>query len=257
MVVSDMDGTLLNSDHQVSEQFFSLFERLNRKGILFVAASGRQYHSIVQKLAPIRDEILVIAENGALVKKQEEELMVTPLEKEFTHTLLAKIHNIEGAHAMLCGKYDAYFDGKSKPFLEQLKEYYGSFKIVNTLDEVDDEIIKIAVYHNTSAEQYIYPVMKEFEQDLKVKISGQNWLDINHINAHKGSGLSHLMEQHGFNQDEVLVFGDYHNDLEMLSLVRYSFAMGNAHPKVKEIANYETLSNNEFGVEHIIKKILN
>ena len=42
MVVTDMDGTLLNSSHEVSDRFFELFERLSARGILFVAASGRQ-----------------------------------------------------------------------------------------------------------------------------------------------------------------------------------------------------------------------
>jgi len=76
LVVSDMDGTLLNSKHQVSSRFFTLFEALKKKGVMFAAASGRQYHSIVEKLAPIRDDIFVIAENGALVKDQDLELLM-------------------------------------------------------------------------------------------------------------------------------------------------------------------------------------
>ena len=56
MVVSDMDGTLLNSNHEVSEHFFELFEKLKAKNIQFVAASGRQYHSMVSKLQRIQDD---------------------------------------------------------------------------------------------------------------------------------------------------------------------------------------------------------
>ena len=65
------------------------------------------------------------------------------------------------------------------------------------------------------------------------------------------------MQRYDLNKDEVLVFGDYNNDLEMLSLVHHSFAMKNAHPAVKQVANYITSSNNEFGVEMILEKILN
>jgi HAD superfamily hydrolase (TIGR01484 family) len=64
MVVTDMDGTLLNSNHEVSNRFFELYAALKQRGILFVAASGRQYNSIVDKLGPIKNEIIVIAENG-------------------------------------------------------------------------------------------------------------------------------------------------------------------------------------------------
>ena len=67
-----MDGTLLNSKHEVSPRFFEIYEELKKKNIAFVAASGRQYHSMVDKLESIKNEILVIAENGALIRKQEE-----------------------------------------------------------------------------------------------------------------------------------------------------------------------------------------
>ncbi|MCP4977417.1 MAG: HAD family phosphatase, partial [Maribacter sp.] len=146
MVVTDMDGTLLNSKHKVSDRFFEIFEELKKRNILFVAASGRQYHSIVDKLETIKDDIMVIAENGALVKEQEKELFVTPLGSNLRKELLESVDTIEGAHAMLCGKYNAYFDGKSIPFLEELKEYYSSYEIHESLAGINDEIVKIAVY---------------------------------------------------------------------------------------------------------------
>ncbi|WP_373518659.1 HAD family hydrolase, partial [Pricia sp.] len=61
MVVTDMDGTLLNSDHEVSDRFLEIFQKLKERDILFVAASGRQYQSIVDKLASIKNDITVIA----------------------------------------------------------------------------------------------------------------------------------------------------------------------------------------------------
>ena len=64
LVVSDMDGTLLNSHHQVSERFYAAFEQLQSLGVTFVAASGRQYDSIYHKLYRIADQIYIAAENG-------------------------------------------------------------------------------------------------------------------------------------------------------------------------------------------------
>jgi len=251
-----MDGTLLNSNHEVSTRFFKLFEELKKRNILFVAASGRQYSSIVHKLAPIKNEILVIAENGALVKDKEKELLVTPIQNHLKSTLLSKIENIEGAHAMLCGKYNAYFDGKSVPFLEQLKEYYASYEIHDDFNTVNDEIIKIAVYHNISAENYIYPAMKDLEDQIKVKVSGLNWVDLNHTNANKGFALEKLQKQFGISSNETMVFGDYNNDLEMLGKAKYSFAMENAHPNVLEVANFKTSNNDDYGVERILEQLL-
>lgn len=256
MVVTDMDGTLLNARHEVSDRFFELFEELRKREILFVAASGRQYHSIVQKLQSIKNDILVIAENGALVKDKERELLVTPIQHHLKHSLLSKIENIDGAHAMLCGKYNAYLDGRSVPFLEQLKEYYASYEIHDDFSSVSDVIIKIAVYHNISAEEHIYPAMKDLEDQVKVKVSGLNWLDLNHTDANKGFALENLLQRFSISKNEVIVFGDYNNDLEMLALAEHSFAMENAHPNVKKVANYSTSSNNDFGVERILEKLL-
>ena len=54
-----------------------------------------------------------------------------------------------------------------------------------------------------------------------------------------------------------MVFGDYHNDIEMLQEASFSFAMGNAHTDIKAIAKYATKSNNNFGVERVLEKLVN
>ena len=53
-----MDGTLLNSNHQVSQRFLEQFQKLKERNIRFVAASGRQYHSMVDKLYKIKEDII-------------------------------------------------------------------------------------------------------------------------------------------------------------------------------------------------------
>ena len=70
MIVSDMDGTLLNSEEEVSTLFFEQFEKLKALNIHFVAASGRQYNSIAQKLHSIKNEITIVGENGGVIKKE-------------------------------------------------------------------------------------------------------------------------------------------------------------------------------------------
>ncbi len=256
MVVTDMDGTLLNSDHQVSTKFFQLFQELKKRDIKFVAASGRQYNSIVDKLESIKDDIIVVAENGAFVKKQDIELLATPLDQGTIKETIKLLKKVEGVHPVLCGKNNAYINGNSDVFLNKLKEYYSQFSVLNDIATFDGEVLKIAIYHFESSEKYIYPLVKHLESQLKVKVSGENWLDISHMNAHKGHALRHIQEKYGISQQETMVFGDYNNDLEMLALGDFSFAMENAHPNVKEVANYQTESNDNFGVEKILEAML-
>lgn len=251
-----MDGTLLNSNHQVSNRFFEIFHELNKKGIQFVAASGRQYHSMLSKLDLIKDEIIFIAENGAIIREREKEISSTPLAPNLVKRLIRIIRDIDDVGIMLCGKSTSYFDHSSSQFLEDLVEYYSKYEIVEHFDLVKEEIVKIAVYHGVSSELYLYPTIQNYADDVLVKVSGRHWMDINHLNAHKGNALKKVMNALGINTNEVLVFGDYYNDLEMLDLVDHSFAMANAHPKVKEVAKYQTLSNNEMGVETILEKLV-
>ena len=251
-----MDGTLLNSRHEVSNRFFELFQELKKRNIQFVAASGRQYHSMVEKLDEIKNDIIFISENGAFVKEGDEELSVTPIKQNLIQELLDIVDSIDGGYAMLCGKYKSYLDGSSRSFLEEIKEYYSCYEVVNDYTTVTDEIVKIAVYHGISAEEFIYPKTKHLKEQVKVKVSGPNWVDLNHIDAQKGNALQKVMDAYDIQSDEVLVFGDYNNDIEMLKLSEYSFAMANAHPNVKKVARYDTASHNDFGVERILEKLL-
>lgn len=257
MIVTDMDGTLLNSNHQVSDRFFKLHQGLKDKGIQFVAASGRQYHSIIDKLAPIKDDIIVIAENGSYVMRQNKELLSTPLHTNVKDDILNLIKNINDIHPVLCTKDNAYLLNTSSEFTKKLKEFYSQYKIIDNLSDYKGEVLKIAIYHFESSEKHIYPAVKHLEEKLKVKVSGQNWLDLSDVNAHKGYALQKVQELYNISPEETMVFGDYNNDLEMLAMSKYSFAMANAHPKVKEVANFETASNDEFGIEIILEKLLN
>ncbi|MBQ4916261.1 HAD family phosphatase [Maribacter sp. MMG018] len=256
MVVSDMDGTLLNDNHEVSSRFFELFEKMKQQGIIFVAASGRQYHSIVDKLLPIKDDIIVIAENGGFAMHRNKELLSTPLPYEDKNTVLDILQPVDDIYPVLCGKNSAYIKNGSEKFESKLREYYTDYKVLENLKEFDGEILKIAIYHFESSEQYIYPNVAHLEDNLKVKVSGENWVDISSPNAHKGYALNKVQELYNIGPEETMVFGDYNNDLEMLALADFSFAMENAHPNVKKAANYLTDSNTNLGVERILEKLV-
>lgn len=256
LVVTDMDGTLLNSQHQVNPRFFELFKALSQRGIRFVAASGRQYESIAIKLTPILDELVIIAENGGLVRHKGRELLSTPLNPVLRDQVLNRLEQIPGIHAVLCGKDTAYLKPPTPEFERQLKEYYGAFEYVDRLEGLEAEIIKIAVYHFESSERHIYPEVQRFEGQLKVKVSGAHWVDISDPLAHKGHALQLVQKKLDIPREATMVFGDYNNDLEMLGQAAFSFAMANAHPNVLQTARYRTGSNDEQGVETVLTSLL-
>ncbi len=257
LVATDMDGTLLNSKGEVSRHFFELFEELKDLGVTFVAASGRQYYSIIDKLKPIKDDIYVIAENGALTMQQGNELQTTVIDRETYLELLDITRTLEGSQVILCGRKKGYIEDYGQDFVDMFSEYYDRYEIVEDLAKVTDDLyLKIAICNQKGSEKYLYPALKHLEHQLKVKVSGEIWLDLSHNNANKGYALQQLQERNNIRIDETMVFGDYNNDLEMMTRATYSFAMENAHPNVKAIANYTTKSNNHNGVEYMLHKMI-
>ncbi|RZS99422.1 HAD family hydrolase [Aquimarina brevivitae] len=257
LVATDMDGTLLNGQGRVSEQFFEQFKELKRLGVNFVAASGRQYYSIIHKLDRIKNDIYVIAENGALTMQKEKELQKTAIDRAMYLELLSLTKGLAGSQVILCGRKKGYIEDYGQEFINMFSEYYNRYEVVDRLEDVvDDSYLKLAICNRNGSEEHLYPALKHLEDRLKVKVSGEIWLDLSHLEANKGNALSKIQTELNITPQETLVFGDYNNDLEMLSMATYSFAMENAHPNVKKAANYTTKSNQEAGVEFILEKLI-
>jgi Cof subfamily protein (haloacid dehalogenase superfamily) len=258
LVVTDMDGTLLNSNHEVSTLFFELFEQLKEHQVLFAAASGRPYYSIIDKLSTIKNDIIVVAENGGIVMHQDELLLSTPIIRKNLFEIETIINSNNQIHPIFCTPSKAYFlhSSKSNDYFNSLLEYYPNYKFIECAQDVKEDIIKIALYHSEDSEKYIYPVFKHLEPEYKVKISGKHWVDLSDDLANKGYAIELLQKKFKILPEETLVFGDYNNDIEMLKKATFSFAMENAHENVKEIAKYKTKSNDNFGVEFILEKLI-
>lgn len=258
LVVSDLDGTLLNSQGKVSSLFFELFKKLQQKNIYFCAASGRQYNSIVDKLSTIKDQIYIIAENGAMAKSGNKLLLLNALDANKITKIIPTLRNIDNANIVLCSEDAAYIESTDPKFINLFQEYYHSFHIVDNLLEIVKTIpiLKIAVHHFTSSEEFIYPAIVHLKNNYLLKVSGLHWLDISDNQANKGNALRHVQKILDVQKSETIVFGDYHNDIEMLQEADFSFAMENAHKDITALANYSTKSNNNFGVERVLEKLI-
>jgi Cof subfamily protein (haloacid dehalogenase superfamily) len=259
LVVTDMDGTLLNSKSEISNRFLSIYNELKKHNIQFIAASGRQYFSIVDRFdKTIQNEITIVAENGAFAMKGTEELFITTLPLEHIKNCIHTLRKLNNVYIVLCGKKAAYIETKNEEFINYFKNFYSSYQQVEDLTKVkNDTFFKIAAFHFECSETNIYPAVKHLENDLQVIVSGERWLDISHANANKGFALNILQNKLGITKEETMVFGDYNNDLKMLELADFSYAMENAHQNVKNIAKFQTKSNNEQGVEIVLEKLIN
>lgn len=258
LIVSDMDGTLLNSKKQISGSFYNIFERLKARGILFAAASGRQLYNLQNEFLPVKDDMIFVGENGSFVMYRDEELLVQALDHNIVPELIAITRTIPDAYPILCGKKQAYIEDGNEAFIENVNMYYARKITVDDLMNVkDDEVLKIAICDFGGSERNSYTFFKNRENDLQVKVSGNIWLDISDEKANKGAAIKVLQQRFNIGFKETMVFGDYMNDLEMMKEGYFSYAMDNAHPGIKAVARFTTASNDEDGVIKVLEQLLN
>lgn len=256
-IASDMDGTLLDEKGQLDPAFFALHQQLDHCGILFAAASGRQYYSLLETFAPIRDRIMFIAENGTLVMYQGEELYSCTLDKTSITDIIQQARQIPQTHVVLCGKRSAYIETQDPQAIEEISKYYHRCQSVDDLLAVDDDFIKVAICHFDGTEQWVYPsINQHFGDSHKVVVSARIWLDIMHAQASKGTAIRQLQARMGFTEQETMAFGDYFNDVEMLQASYHSYAVENAHEQVKTYARFRAPSNREGGVITTLRTLL-
>lgn len=256
LVVTDMDGTLLDDNHEIHESFWDTLKELKGKDIQFCVASGRQYYNLLEKFRGHEEDLIFIAENGTIVMKNHKELFSKTLQRKGIEEFVKISRNLPEVYTVLCGKNSAYIETKNQEFIVEVEKYYHHYEIVDDLLDVKDDVLKIALFHFVSSEKEIYPHYKKFENDYKIVVSGKTWVDIMDKDINKGVALKGLKETLGISSQNVLAFGDYLNDYEMMGEAEYSYAMKNAHPELKKVAKFEAPSNNENGVVEIIKKLI-
>jgi Cof subfamily protein (haloacid dehalogenase superfamily) len=256
LVATDMDGTLLNSKHEIHESFFPVFRKLKEHGIIFVAASGRQYFNLAKALERVKDEVIFAAENGSYVVFQDQEIHIQAIDHETVKELVLIARKIPNTYPIICGKKKAYVESDEPEFINHLKLYFERYEIVKDVTKIeDDQFLKFTLCDLAGSEVNSYPHYKLYEESLQVKVSGPIWLDISHKNANKGKAMEVLQKKFNVSFEQTMVFGDYLNDLEMLGKAHYSYAMANAHPDIKKIARFIAKSNDENGVVEVLSEL--
>lgn len=259
LIATDMDGTFLKDDKTYDLEFFKVYQHLKQNNIRFVIASGNQYQRLFQKFLPISQDILFIAENGSLIVDGCKTIYKNTISKHDFKVIdeIFKQHN--NIFIIVCGEKSAYVKNVNKDYESTVKMHYCSYQFVDTFDNIDDDILKVAVYNpNGNIVDFLDSIKNQLPDDLKVVTSGNMWMDIQNKTINKGIAMAYLQKILNINKDECMAFGDQMNDFELLQSVKYGYAMANAVEPIKEIA-YETLTlnNNEQGVLAKIKEHIN
>ncbi|MEV5845835.1 Cof-type HAD-IIB family hydrolase [Streptomyces sp. NPDC051985] len=260
LVVTDMDGTLLDDEKRVPAGLWPMLAELRRRGVLFSPASGRQYATLARQFAEVAEGMVFIAENGTYVVRDGVELSSDVLAPAVAAGLARTVRHLvaDGVDvgAVVCGKRGAYVERRDEAFLAEVRQYYVTHHIVDDLTVVADDVIKVALFDFGPAARTTAPALAAYAGTHQVVVSGEHWVDVMNRTANKGTALRGLQRELGITPAQTMVFGDYLNDLEMLDAADWSFAMANAHPDVIARARHLAPSNNDNGVLRTIARVL-
>lgn len=250
LIATDLDGTLLKSDKSIPEGFMQTAERLMDAGVIFVAASGRQYDNIHQTLYPLSERMYIISENGAIngygSQVREEKRMT----KAGVKLVLDFVKSTEGrANAICCCAHEGRYASDEPEFLREMSRYYLRRKRVTESEMNVSPACKIALYcYGKSTE--LYSSMPVFEGLTNV-VSGTDWVDVAPNGINKGEALAGILKETGIKPEECLAFGDNFNDREMLELCGKRYTVSNAPEGMRAI--FPCIGSNDEGA--VVKKL--
>lgn len=260
LVVSDMDGSLLDERGRVPGSLWPVLDEMDRRGIAFCPASGRQYANLRALFGERGAGLVYIAENGAIVVQHDVELSSDPLPAGEVPGVIQRVRDLAAAGRdvgmVLCGKRSGYIERTDEAFTAHAARHYEQLEQVADLTAVDDVVLKVAVFDFGSVEEVTAPAFADLTERLRVVVSGQHWLDVMSTDADKGHALRQVQERLGVTPGQTMAFGDYLNDLGMIDGAAWSFAMDNAHPDVRERARYVAPANSRDGVVRTIAAAL-
>lgn len=254
LVATDIDGTLLpNGSLRINKSVIQLIKELKNLGVIFVAASGRQLPSLKMLFEEVKDDILFIAENGALVSYKDEILYEKTMSSTLANEIVSDILRNEPLIPIVSTKDTVYINTATyKYFKNREKEILYTMTITENFKEIKDKVLKVTACALDGIRPYAKYLANNWKRFCEVSVSGFMYCDFMNISVSKGNALKFVLSKFAINTDEVVCFGDNYNDISMLSLIHNSFAMTGADDKVKENARYQTDN-----VEKTIRKIYN
>ena len=246
LIAVDIDGTLLNSQRQVTPEVFQAIQDAKAAGVKVVIATGRPIPGVLPLLEELnlnQDGDYVITFNGGLVQETStgNELIRETLSYE-DYLDIEVLANKLGVHSHAITKDGIYTSNRN----------IGRY----TVHEVADKEFVKAMYIDEPEilDAAIAKLPQEFYDRFTIVKSTPFYLEILKKTANKGIAVMHLAEKLGLSKEETMAIGDEENDSAMLEVVGSPVVMENGNPEMKKIAKHITKSNDESGVAYAIRK---
>lgn len=268
LVVCDLDGTLLNSKASVSYNNSLALHKLNDLGIKIAFCSGRQAADIeyIASSVGLNDAIIISLNGSFIIQKSGEISINEKIPKDSANECLNIFNKYDVAFSCFCG--NVLINNKVPEYEKDLsfwnKERQERRKLVthlygyNYINKYMQEGFNKFVYVDLENQELLQKIKNEmtYIQGIEITSSWKSNFEIMPKGINKGFALKKLINKLNIEKSNVLAFGDNDNDIELLKSAGYGVAMGNANDKLKDIADFTTLSNSNDGVAYFINKFV-
>lgn len=259
-VFSDIDGTLINSSHMITEKTKLAVQKATSLGVPFVLVSARMPSGILPLQRELQIESPIICYSGSLVIdcRSNTTIFSKGLPQEnvigIHETVKSKFSNI---HMSIYSHDQWVVENPQDEWVVQEQDITGAqpvqvnFKsFINTCPEVH----KILCMGPAKEIDKLEKVLKKDNAALNIYKSKDTYLEIMPGDASKSKAIQQILNQYHFKKEEVMAIGDNFNDIDMLKFAGLGIAMGNAPDEVKKHANQVTCSNDEEGLSLSLEK---
>lgn len=268
LVASDLDGTLLNSNKEITPATFSAIKKLQEHGIIFVPITGRVLSAVPKSVLTLPGVEYIVTSNGAATNymPNKSEILSYHLSPSTVNTLM----EIVRGKPIVVEVFTQGLAYCEKNTLDNLSSYgiqgQHAFYMTSTRTPIEDTFAFLKensnsieninlIFNDMTLRQSLYKELKE-KDFASITTSSPVNIEITHKNATKATALLNLCSLLGIENHEVMCFGDSENDMDMLETFEFSFAMEDANPLVKSASNFQSESCDKNGVATSLEKFL-
>src|SRR5208283_3153434 len=263
LLATDIDGTLLNPQFQISEEDLAALRRVHAAGVEVVLVTGRRHTFALPIAQQLGFDLWLISSNGAVTRSLSGETfhrdlmprqvcgeLVTAMQDFRGHTVLTFDKETKGAIVL---EHLDDLNGSIRRWLEKNMEYIEFVVPIEnslTTDPVQTmfcgSMVRMAealrALEATGLGNRMTVLRTEYpERDLSM-------IDVLNAGCSKGHALERWAAHRGFRREEVMAIGDNHNDVEMLEFAGHPVIMGNACAELRSRGWSVTLGNDHCGV---------
>ena len=264
IIASDLDGTLLNSQGEISPENIDAIAELSQKGVVFAPCTGRTYSEVPEKILNIPSIRYIIHSNGAVVYDRVSGNRITNcIPNDMVKAMMDIFATCEN-HITFRHNGECYVDARKQD--EKSFEYYHvvashqgvirDYAVYLDNFEQDirqrDDVEAFAVFFHNKEDKIRCRKLIEDTGRLKTVEASEYNIEIMSVDAGKGEALCALADSLGVDRKATIGMGDSDNDSSLINGAGLGLAMSNSCEALKKIADEIICSNDEHGVRYVL-----